>query len=118
MGHPVRIPKNMVSSALHARSREPFTDILACIIAAEPDLEAIKAFANRYPNKWAQAVQIFAHLAGYHDKLQVNSDITLGVLQMSDAELMVRLAEAQARLEDLGGENVIPLPPAKRDGNN
>ena len=92
MGHPVRIPESSISAALHARSREPFTDVLTALIGARPDPKALKFFADRYPHKWAQAVAIFARLAGYHEKMEVKGNIALDISGMSDAELMERLA--------------------------
>ena len=99
MGHPVRISGAEVAAALEARSREPFSDILASILAAEPDPEAIKTFADKYPDRWAQTVAIFGRLAGYHDKLQVDTSIAVNVLRMSDAELLDRNAQVQALLK-------------------
>ena len=37
MGHPVRIPESSISASLHARSREPFTDVLEALIGAKPN---------------------------------------------------------------------------------
>jgi hypothetical protein len=91
MGHPVRIPESSISAALHARSREPFTNVLVALIGAKPNPKAMKFFADRYLHKWAQAVAIFAKLAGYHDKMEVKGTIALGISGMSGAELMERI---------------------------
>ncbi len=99
MGHPVRISGSEVAAALEARSREPFRDTLVSLLAAEPDPEAIKAFADKYPDRWAQAVAIFAKLGGYHDKLKVDTSIAVNVSRMSDAELLNRSAQVQALLK-------------------
>ena len=101
MGHPVRIPESSISAALHARSQKPFTDVLAVLIGALPDPKAMQFFADRYPHKWAQAVAIFAKLAGYHDKIEVKGNIALDISRMSDVELMGRLSEMDERLETL-----------------
>ena len=99
-GHPVRIPESSISAALHARSREPFTDVLTALIGARPDPKALKFFADRYPHKWAQAIAIFAKLAGYHDKMEVEGTIALDIFGMSDAELMERLGEMNEQLAE------------------
>ena len=105
MGHPVRIPESSISAALHARSREPFTDVLTALIGARPDPKALKFFAVRYLHKWAQAVAIFARLAGYHEKMEVKGNIALDISGMSDAELMERLAHLEGGVEALDAED-------------
>ena len=84
MGHPVRIPESSISAALHARSREPFTDVLTALIGARPDPKALKFFAVRYPHKWAQAVAIFARLAGYQEKMEVQGNLALDHPRVTD----------------------------------
>ncbi len=101
MGHPVRIPESSISAALHARCQKPFTDVLAAIIGAQPDPKAVKLFADKYPDRWAQTVAIFARLAGYHEKMEVKGNIALNISGMSDAELMVRLGEMSEQLKTL-----------------
>ena len=102
MGHRVTIRGDHVAAALEARSREPFTDVLAQFMVAMPDPEAIKAFADKHPDRWAHAVATFGRLAGYHDKLRVDTSVAGAVSRMSDMELMQRLAEVQARLPGQG----------------
>ena len=46
----------------------------------------------------------FGRLAGYHDKLHVDSSIALSVSQMIDIELMERFEEAQAQLAGQGDQ--------------
>ena len=58
MGHVVPIRGDNVAAAIEARSREPFLDVLAEMLAACPDAEAIKTFADRHPDRWAQAVSV------------------------------------------------------------
>ena len=101
MGHPVRIPESSISVALHARSREPFTDVLGALIGVKPDPKALKFFADRYPNKWAQAVATFAELAGYHKKMEVKGNIALDTSGISDAELMERIGEMNEQVKAL-----------------
>ncbi len=98
MGHPVRISGAEVAAALRAYSREPFHDILASLLAAQPDPEAVKEFARKYPDRWAQAVAIFGRLAGFSEKIKVETNITLKVAGMSDAGLLNRLDQVQALL--------------------
>jgi hypothetical protein len=55
MGHVVRIDQRAVTTALQARSQRPFTDVLAQLLGADPDPEAISDFAARHPDRWAKA---------------------------------------------------------------
>ena len=104
MGHVVPIRGDHVAAALEARSREPFVDVLAQFMTAVPDPEAIKAFAEKHPDRWAQAAAAFGRLAGYHQKLEVDTSLGKAVSQMSDMELMERFQEAQAQLAGQGDQ--------------
>ena len=115
---PPRLDGDGIALAISKLSREPFQEVLTLLIEAAPDREDVHAFAKRYPDRWAQAVAILARLGGYHDKLQIDASITLDVARMSDAELLQRYAETEARLAALetgeAGEVVpfrkIPAP--------
>jgi hypothetical protein len=97
MGHAVRIDQRAVTEALRARSRRPFTDVLARLLGAEPDPRTISDFAARHPDRWVRAVALFAGLAGF-TRDSVTSD-GLALSRMSDSELERRLAEAEAQLK-------------------
>ncbi len=93
------MPSNKVdqlttSQRLANMSRSPFMDKLAQALDHGPSDEAITAIANRNPDRYAQYVAIFARLAGYSDKLEVES--TVSINSMSDAELETELARLVA----------------------
>lgn len=78
-------------------SREPFRDQLADFLANNPTPEAIQQFANRNPDRWAQAVAILARSAGYADtniEIKAEKNIYLQLQGKSDAELLVYLENA------------------------
>ena len=86
--------------ALTRHSRVPFRSILADLIGAQPTVEALRAFAARYPDKWAQAVTLFANLSGYEKGLiEVN---VFNVGNMSDAQLLAEHGRMEASLRELG----------------
>ena len=101
MGHPVRIPKNEVVRALQMRNRQGFCDALARLLEGIPDANALRSFANRHPDRWAQAVAILARLSGFHERLQVSVNKRMKLSQMSDAELISRLERLDPKLECL-----------------
>ena len=125
MGHRVPISGGEVAAALEARSREPFTQALAELMACKPSLEVLYRFANSAPHRWVQAVAVLARLVGYHDKLEVKGDMSFAALnRMSDMELEQKSREIAARImgsegdqpADQGDGKVVPLRSVKPDG--
>ena len=102
MGHQVTIPKLDIATALKARSRDPFRDILTSMLASEPTPEAVHEFANRFPDRWAQAVAIFARLSGFSEKVEIEENVFLDVGRLSDADLAARLVNLQGQLDRPG----------------
>ena len=100
----------ITASRLAVMSRSPFMDKLSQALDHGPDDAAITALANRNPDRYAQYIAIFARLAGYTDKLEVEATFTHSVAAMSDAEL------EQARdkmLADLRTTCESPSPEAR-----
>src|SRR5262245_16182620 len=89
-----------VRAALDRQSRDPFRDLLAEVLGSRPTPEAISALAERNPDRYGQLLAIVGRLAGYTERTEVETSVTVKVHEMSDAELEMRLAElerAQAR---------------------
>lgn len=91
---PVRMPGAEIAAALHAHSKQPFQEILAAMLGAQPSSEALQRFANRYPDRWARAIGICAGLCGFEKGVGMTVN-AYNVATMSDAELMTRLSELQ-----------------------
>src|SRR6266850_2588985 len=75
--------------------RAPFSRALQRILGFRPTAEALQKFADKSPDKWAQAVTMLAGLAGYEKGVNVTLTVR-PVHQMTDAELLAenkRLAE-------------------------
>ena len=82
-------------------SRSTFRRVLAELIEAAPSIEAVKCFADKYPDRWAQAVSIMGGLAGYErGVVEIN---VFNVQGLSDADLMRRLQDVTAGLREVGG---------------
>lgn len=73
--------------------REPFKHLLAEVLENAPTPEAIRALAKRDPSRYGQLLAIVARLAGYTDRLQVDANVTTHIKDLSDAELLQRLAK-------------------------
>ena len=91
--------------AMRDLSREPFQEVMALCLAAAPTPENLVAFAQDYPDRWANMCAIFAKLSGFSDKVDhSHAHLHLHQIhQMSDAELYAALeAESdQSKLEQI-----------------
>lgn len=80
--------------ALTRYERVPFRKVLAGLLDCAPTPEAIRAFAEKSPDRWAQAVSIMAGLAGFDRGINPTINV-YNVEGMSDAQLMARMAELE-----------------------
>lgn len=79
---------------LASMSRAPFRQVLAELIRAKPTPEAVRRFADKYPDRWAQAVSMMAGLSGFERGIiEVN---VFNIKGLSDAELMAQLEQLRA----------------------
>ena len=83
-------------------SREPFSEILALFLDAKPNRKSVNESANKSPDRYAQSVAVFARLAGYSDKLEIEASVSHNMKSLSDATL-------RAKLIELGVQVVEPL---------
>ena len=82
-------------------SREPFIDTLAYVIGFQPTPVALRDFADKHPDRWANALSTLARLSGFHDKVEVENNINITIGKMGDAELEEQLADVQKQLSAL-----------------
>ena len=81
-------------------------DTLAYLLKCKPDLESVMDFANKHPDRWANAISTFAKMAGYHDKLEIEHNVHFDITNLGDAEL-------EQRLEDM--RNIVDVTPDKKE---
>ena len=93
-----RLDGNAVAAHIDQLSREPFRDLLTRLLECEPDPDKVKAYAEKYPDKWGQLVTMIGKLAGYHERLEVANSHVVALAQLSDSELMGRLGDSLERL--------------------
>ncbi len=96
---PPQLDGDMIAAHVANLSREPFRDLLMRLLECEPDPEKVKAYAEKYPDKWGQLLSMIGRLAGYHERLEVANSHVVALAQLSDSELMGRLGDS---LEQLG----------------
>lgn len=82
-------------------SREPFRNELAKMLKCAPTEAAIRRFANKQPDRWAQAVSILMKGAGYKDNIVQETNFYVQINNMSDAGLEIQLAEIEKELSQL-----------------
>lgn len=93
-------------------SRSPYQELLADFMRAAPDVKAIREFAGKYPDRWAQAVHIISQLAGFEKGLVINQNNLLIIGKMSDSQLIAELAKVEKALQ-----TALPLVGFQQGGN-
>lgn len=88
--------------------RQPFARVLSNFLACEPNAKAIRLAAKRSPDRWVQSLTQLARLAGYHDKLELDVELSR-VTDLSDAELETRITRVLANAELSHGVSPYPL---------
>ena len=78
--------------------RGPFRELLAAHLAIEPTPEALQAFANRYPDRFAQALVMYARMCGYSEAPTISLSIEAKVRLLSDVELAAAYRDAVTAL--------------------
>jgi len=96
-----------VRAKLQRFNREPFLDVLEKILGAAPTIQSIQAFANKYPDRWAQALTIVSKLYGFHEKLEIDQNVHVHVHEMSDADLMHKLEDMRKQMLDATSDNMV-----------
>ena len=107
--------KEELTQHLNAMSRGPFQQALVDIMGCQPTVEAIRQFADKSPDRWGQLVAIMAKLAGYHDKLEIEANLTMNINSMSDAQLMDTLAETLPLMKQEDGTFSVEDEPPNPD---
>ncbi len=76
-----------------------FQELMATYIEAAPSKEAINVFAEKYPDRYAQALSILRKAAGYkEDQAPTNQYNILiqNMAEMSDSELLQQIEHIEA----------------------
>lgn len=91
-------------------SRQPFQEVLARMLRAEPSPQAMREFARMNPDKWSRMVRDSAALAGYKDSIEIDANLAMNISTMSDAEIAQQLAKLTNDMRDSipGIAHVVP----------
>lgn len=97
-----------VLDKLRQTDRTPFIELLAGWLECAPSADAVKAFAERAPERYVTAIVQIARLSGYAEKHDHMHNHTVNVTNLSDSQLEDQLQE---KLRTLGLPAVIDLTP-------
>lgn len=80
---------------LRQYDRAPFIEVLATFMQCMPSEHAIRAFAQRSPDRYINAIATLQRMAGYTDKTEstLNVNLAVAVGRMSDSQLEDKLRE-------------------------
>lgn len=87
----------------------PIRELLARLLAAEPESRALAEWATAYPDRWASMVVGIGRLSGIAERHELAVDIR-DVADMSDAEIAERLRLAMQQVHASGQPAPIALP--------
>jgi hypothetical protein len=82
--------------------RGPFRALLAEILSAAPSVESVRKQAERYPDRYVQALTQLGKLAGYREVTEHR--LTVEVSTMSDVELEQRVRSLEHDLARMRGD--------------
>lgn len=90
------VSRAQLREQLDRHTRAPFLDTLAALLNCRPTMENIIQWASQHPDRWANAIAVFAKLGGYTEKMEVQLDVFHNITDLSDAALLQQLQELQS----------------------
>lgn len=96
-----RVDQSRVKAQLGRLSREPFLELLAELMETRPSAKALKALAERAPDKWVKTTGDLARLGGYADRSEHTENVYVAIGHMSDMELVQKLRDTRKEIDDL-----------------
>ena len=97
------IDQEQIRQNIEVLNRDPFREQLARLLRCSPNDAALKAFARKNPDKWAQALKQLAALAGYQDKQSVSETNIYNMINvMPDSQLQDELNKTLKQINSLG----------------
>lgn len=108
--------REMIENLIRTQSEEPFQKELAKFMSCAPTASAIKRQADKYPDRWVQAMTMLRKAAGYAEKTEhtYNTNIFMRLQTASDSELKVLEEQTKAELQAVvsGQSSELPELPA------
>ena len=79
--------------------RTPFIEVLALFLENIPSETAIRVFAEKYPDRYVNAISNLGAIAGFTTKTEQTNNINVHVTGMSDSQLEDELKKRMSRLD-------------------
>lgn len=92
------ISRQEIRDKIEVLNTEPFKDALAMFIGCSPTQSSIREFANKHPDKWANAILNISKLAGYSGA-STEINIYTQINNLSDADLQQQLLEVEDKMK-------------------
>lgn len=106
MAKSIALDTQQIKQNIELYQRTPFQELLAAYIDCAPSTEAIKAFAEEYPDRYFKALAILTPLAGYKETVTHEHNYLIAIHNMPDSEIEVRRKELEEKLKTLTMEGV------------
>jgi hypothetical protein len=84
---------------LQLASRLPFQQELAKLLACAPDEEAIRAWAQKNVDRWAQSIAILSKASGVADRVEVSATTLVGLAVEMETWSDARYALEERKIE-------------------
>lgn len=102
-----KITKKQIAEQIEILAIEPFQNVLVDAMANGPSQRALREFAEKAPDRWAQFVTMMAKLGGYRPDAKVEiGNIFIQAKEMSDAELSLRVQQMMDSMKLIEGKAV------------
>lgn len=109
---------NQTLTAVEHLDRWPMQRLLTGLLTVRYSEEALQQFADRYPDRHAQAVAIMAKQCGYAEAPQVQVSVSVKAHTLSDVELAKAFTELGVRIRELESQrSILALPSAEHQVN-
>ena len=96
-----------IREKLRRWDRSPFMDLLGAWLECSPTPEALTAFADRFPDRYASSLLSISKIAGFAERKELTADVSGTIIHkiedMSDSQL-------EDHLRSLAYQMGIPLP--------
>jgi hypothetical protein len=90
-----------ILAELEAMRRDPFRRELRDLLEVPPSRDALQRFADKTPDRRAQAIAIMGRLSGYSEDIKVTANLHFVIPNMSDMELVGELRRMNQRVAEL-----------------
>ena len=101
--HKPSFTANQVREQLRKYDRTPFLDLMSAWLECSPTAEAVVAFADKWPDRYAASLVSLGKIAGFAERKELTVEGEINVHHLSDSQLEDKARQAALALG-------IPMP--------